>query len=88
MPSTIHNMNKYDNNKLSSFLWYNFHILNNDIPVKIINFLNLNILSSQMCVRLWSMFNEHVGVMLTITEVFIILLLLPGKTLAIFKTSQ
>ena len=32
--------------KLSSFFWYDFHILNNYILVNIINFLHIKILSN------------------------------------------
>ena len=39
-------------NKLSSSRRYKFGTINNDIPVKIVNYLDLNILSNQMCVRL------------------------------------
>ena len=59
IPSTIHNINNTTTiNKLSSFLWYNFHIFNNNIPEEIINFLHLKILSNQMCVHLWSSFKK------------------------------
>lgn len=58
LPNKIHDINKIKAiTKLSSFFWYNFHVLHNDIPVKIINFLHLKLLSNQIYVRLWSMFN-------------------------------
>ena len=42
MPNTIHDINNTTaNTKLSSFLWYNFHIITNDMPVKLINSLHL-----------------------------------------------
>ena len=56
LPSIIHDIsNITTSSKLSSVLWHNFHVLNNDIPVKIINFLHLKMLIDQMCMRHWSM---------------------------------
>ena len=58
IPIPIHDINNTTTiNKLSSFLWYNFHTRDSDIPMKIINFLHLKILTNQMCVHLWSCFS-------------------------------